>query len=44
MLQEVPQAFLAVKQEVDMLQTQPRYQTGAAKRTFCKLFIYLDLL
>lgn len=40
MLKEVPEAFLSISQEVEMLQTQPCYQTGAAKRTFCTFFIH----
>lgn len=37
MLKEVPEALLSINQEVEMLQTQPSYQTGGATRTFCKL-------
>lgn len=39
-LQDVPEACLSLEQEVKMLQTQPRYRTGGARRTFCKLLLY----
>lgn len=37
MLKEVPAAFLSINQEVEKLQTQPSYQAGATKHTFCKV-------
>lgn len=36
MLKEVPAAFLSINQEVEKLRTQPSYQAGATRRTFCK--------
>lgn len=39
-LKELPEAFLAINREVSLLQTQPCYQSGGQKLTFCKFFIY----